>query len=394
MLSSTARPLIAASVPVLRQHGLAITQHFYREMFAAHPALKNLFNQGNQAIGVQQQSLANAVFAYAAHIDDAAALAPVIERIVHKHASLGVGPQHYPIVGHHLLGAIAAVLGDAATPELLTAWEEAYGLLAGQLIAAEARLYRQSGHAAGELLDLRVIERRRETDLVTSYYLQDAQGRSPGRFRPGQYVSVAVQLDNGLRQLRQYSLSDAPQQPWWRITIKAETGDPAGMVSNHLRQTLRIGSPIAVSPAFGDFAPELGGERPLVLISAGVGITPMVSILNTLAFEESSRPLLFAHAASAASAQVLRADLVAARASLPQMGTAFWYETGDLPAQARAGRMALEQVITPDLLSGEFLLCGPRGFMEAQRQQLLQLGVQPNQIQREVFGPDLLEHLL
>ena len=93
-------------MPVLREHGHTITRQFYQNMFAAHPELHNLFNLGNQASGVQQQSLAAAVFAYAANIDNAAALAPVLERIVHKHAAVGIVPAHYPIVGRHLLAAI------------------------------------------------------------------------------------------------------------------------------------------------------------------------------------------------------------------------------------------------------------------------------------------------
>ena len=78
MISSASRPYIDASVPVLREHGLAITTTFYRSMFEAHPELKNLFNMGNQANGVQQQSLASAVFAYAANIGNAGALGPVV----------------------------------------------------------------------------------------------------------------------------------------------------------------------------------------------------------------------------------------------------------------------------------------------------------------------------
>ena len=82
MISNASRPYIDASVPVLREHGLAITTTFYASMFAAHPELKNLFNMGNQASGAQQQSLASAVFAYAANIGNAAALGPVVSRIV------------------------------------------------------------------------------------------------------------------------------------------------------------------------------------------------------------------------------------------------------------------------------------------------------------------------
>src|SRR6476661_6500294 len=112
MISAASRPYIDASVPVLREHGLAITTLFYKNMFAEYPQLTRLFNMGNQASGAQQQSLASAVFAYAANIGTPEALGPVVKRIVHKHVSVGIRAEHYPIVGEHLLGAIAATLGD------------------------------------------------------------------------------------------------------------------------------------------------------------------------------------------------------------------------------------------------------------------------------------------
>lgn len=208
MLSATARPYIDASVPVLREHGLAITTTFYRSMFAAHPELTNLFNMGNQANGSQQQSLAAAVFAYAANIDNADALAPVVSRIVHKHAAVGLTADHYPIVGEHLLGAIKTVLGDAATPALIDAWGEAYWLLANLLIDEEKKLYAQSGAEAGALTRLKVVRRVQESADIVSYYLQTEDGMSPGAFLPGQYITVEAQLDEDKRQLRQYSLSD------------------------------------------------------------------------------------------------------------------------------------------------------------------------------------------
>src|SRR5690606_21219618 len=112
MLSTEARPYIDASVPVLREHGVTITRTFYKNMFTEHPELTNLFNMGNQANGSQQQSLASAVFAYAANYANPDVLAPVVSRIVHKHVSVGIRAEHYPIVGHHLLGAIQETLGE------------------------------------------------------------------------------------------------------------------------------------------------------------------------------------------------------------------------------------------------------------------------------------------
>ncbi|GGP27360.1 NO-inducible flavohemoprotein [Silvimonas amylolytica] len=403
MISATSRPYIDASVPVLREHGLTITRHFYARMFAAHPELTNLFNMGNQANGSQQQSLASAVFAYAANIDNAAALGPVLERIVHKHAAVGIKPAHYPIVGRHLIAAIHEVLGDAATPELLAAWDEAYWLLAGELIAAEARLYLQSGAEAGHLQTLRVMETRRESSHAVSYYLEKPQGGSPGVFLPGQYISVSVRLaDQDLTQRRQYSLSDSPDKPWWRITVKREEGDaatPAGQVSSWLHQHVKPGDLVSATIAYGDFHPVIDGNNPIVLLSAGVGITPMISVLNTLAAHNSQRPTTFIHGARHGDQHSLRDDVALARRTMRNLRDITFYETPRDEDRAgldftHGGRMALADVLNADTTDTQYYLCGPIGFMKQQWQALLVLGVSADRIHREVFGPELLDHLL
>lgn len=407
MISTTARPYIEASVPVLREHGLAITTRFYARMFEAHPELNNLFNMGNQANGAQQQSLASAVFAYAANIDNAAALTPVLDRIVHKHAAVGLKPSHYPIVGRHLLAAIGEVLGAAATPELIAAWDEAYWLLAGELIAAEARLYQRTGTQPGELQPLHVQRIEHEGADTVSIYLTTAEGGNPGPFQPGQYVSVAMEwtepgTGEARRQLRQYSLSDAPDQPWWRLTIKREAGTPAGQVSNWLHDHVKVGDVLPVSAAYGDFTPVLTGDVPLVLLSAGVGITPMVSVLKAVARQNPTRTVVFAHAARDAEHQALLADLQEAAAQMPHLRTVLFHEQGTVHAVAQAGqpspyrgRMTLEPVLAEvDLSQAQVLMCGPLPFMREQWAGLLQRGVPAMRIHREVFGPELLDHLL
>ncbi|VVE90192.1 globin domain-containing protein [Pandoraea bronchicola] len=400
MLSAASRPYIDASVPVLREHGLAITRHFYASMFEAHPELRNLFNMGNQASGAQQQSLASAVFAYAANIDNAAALGPVLERIVHKHVSVGITPSHYPIVGHHLLRAIKDVLGDAATPELIAAWDEAYWLLAGELIAAEARLSERTRAPLGALRELVVADIDRETEHIVSYYLRTPEGGSPGEFAPGQYVSVSVTLPDGLQQRRQYSLSDAPDAPHWRITVKREDAahaKPAGQVSNWLHANLRAGDRILVSPPYGEFTTSLDAARPLVLLSAGVGITPMMSMVAALAAKGSRREVLFAHAARDVSHVALRRHLAHAATQLPNLRVATFLETPQSTAHAGtgdtfAGRMDISRLALP--ADADYLLCGPAPFMQTQWRALRDAGVPAQRLHREVFGPDALDHLL
>lgn len=399
MLSEAARPYIDASVPVLKDHGVAITTHFYTSLFAAHPELKNIFNMGNQASGVQQQSLASAVFAYAANYRNPDALMPVVERIVHKHASLGITADHYPIVGKHLLDAIQAVLGAAATPELLAAWGEAYGVLANVLIETEKKLYAKAGVTPGELQTLVVKEVREESENVKSFYLVNAEGKSPGHFLPGQYISVAGNVD-GLRQLRQYSLSDAPEQPWWRISVKREDEvQPAGQISNWLHDSVKAGDTLQTSVAFGDFQPGLDGEAPIVLLSAGVGITPMISVLNTLASRNPNRRVLFAHAARHGGHHPLRTDVRNARTRLKALTEVQFYEHPQAGDQLgvdyqHSGRMTLAKLGLDQLPDANIYLCGPSAFMQQQWKSLVGAGVAPSRIHREVFGPDLLDHIL
>lgn len=398
MLSTSARPYIAASVPVLREHGPHITRRFYADLFAAEPGLLDLFNMGNQASGTQQGALASALFAYAANIDDAAALAPVIERIAHKHASLGIQPAQYWTVGRYLLGAIQAVLGAAATPELLSAWDEAYWLLASTLIATEARLYAGAGDRAGELRTLVVTKVEREGKDLVSYCLQTREGKSPGNFAPGQYVSVAVTLPSGRRQLRQYSLSDSPARPHWRISVQREVAReerPEGMVSGLLHDTLELGSTLQVGTPFGNFTPLLLRERPLALLAGGVGVTPMIGVLNALADAGSQVPVLFAHAARDVDGLSFGGELRRAASSLPGLRTALFSESSPAGvAGVEAGTMQLSDALFGPFADADFYLCGPQAFMRSLWSSLVGRGVSPARIHREVFGPDLLEHLV
>ncbi|MDC6179244.1 flavohemoprotein [Ralstonia solanacearum] len=401
MLSEQSKPLIDASVPVLREHGLTITQTFYRNMFASHPELTNLFNMGNQANGSQQQSLASAVFAYAANHGNNAALAPVVGRIVHKHAAVGIRPSHYPIVGRHLLGAIAEVLGDAATPALLAAWDEAYWLLAAELIAAEARLYAHMQSGPDHRQPVRIIERRQQAEDVVSFTLEAVGGTTLADFLPGQYISVQVELAPGVLQQRQYSLSDAPNGRTWRISVKRDAGEagrPAGTVSNWLHENARQGEVLLVSQPYGDFVPQLATDNPIVLMSAGVGITPMIAALNTLTGQHVARKVVFSHASRTASHVAHTDDLERAARVLPDFEAHVFLESGEAAAfasrPAQPGRMTVDAFLDGKVAGADFYLCGPLPFMQAQRAALLASGVPAARIHREVFGPDLLDDIL
>jgi nitric oxide dioxygenase len=348
---------------------------------------------GNQANGAQQQSLASAVFAYAANIGSPELLAPVITRIVHKHVSVGVRAEHYPIVGRHLLGAIAETLGEAATPALLAAWAEAYGALATLFIDAERTLYADAGISPGQTRAMRVTEIVRQSADVISLRLASVDGRAAPQFRAGQYLSVTAPLADGRSQIRQYSLSDAPGADSLRISVKREpgTGTPAGVVSNWIHSEVVVGSVLQVSPPCGDFAIDTASNAPLVLLSAGVGITPMIAALTHIAQCNPGRHMIFAHAARDADHHAHQADIAAARARMPNLNTVTFYEQGEGGLE---GRMQLERLPSWPRGETEVYLCGPLPFMQAQWQALTAAGVPAALLRREVFGPEALEHIL
>ena len=397
MISAASRPYIDASVPVLRAHGVAITTAFYQNIFAELPELTNLFNMGNQANGAQQQSLASAVFAYAANIGNPGALGPVIERIVHKHVSVGIRAEHYPIVGRHLLGAIAQILGDAATPELLAAWSEAYGALAGVFIAAEERLYAAAGIAPGQTRTMRVSAVTRQGSDVVAISMAPLDQLPLPAFKPGQYVSVSVSFADGRRQIRQYSLSDAPDAGIMRISVKREGAlapTPAGEVSNWIHEHVMVGSELQVSPPFGDFTIDTESNEPAVLLSAGVGITPMIAALNRIAQCNPQRHVIFAHAARDAAHHAHQDDMAAARARMPNLQVLTFHEHADGAAGIIEGRMAVSKLPSWPRSETNVYMCGPLAFMQAQWHDLVAAGVPPARLHREVFGPEALDHLL
>lgn len=397
MVTAASRPYIDASVPVLREHGVTITQRFYSNMFAAHPELKNLFNMGNQASGAQQQSLAAAVFAYAANIGNVAALGPVVRRIVHKHASVGIRPEHYPIVGFHLLGAIKEVLGDAATEPLLAAWGEAYGELADLLIQTEREMYAEAGVQPGELRDMRIADVQQQSENVRSYTLIPADGKPAPAFKPGQYISVSVSFPDGHVQLRQYSLSDAPAASHLRISVKREPAGhetPQGEVSNWLHDHAQPGDILRTSHPFGEFTPDTESTRPVVLLSAGVGITPMISALKRIAEVHPERSVLFGHAARDLQHHAHKDDIAAAQALMPQLKVATFYEHGSSEhGLSQPGFMRVNALPQWPVRDADVYLCGPIGFMREQWKNLLTAGVPARQLHREVFGPEMLDYL-
>ncbi|MFG2298746.1 globin domain-containing protein [Streptomyces sp. NPDC048603] len=389
MLSEKSAATVRATLPAVGAAIGEITDLFYRKLFADRPELlRDLFNRGNQAAGLQKQALAGSIAAFATHLVDHPDTRPdvMLNRVAHKHASLGVTREQYGLVHTHLFAAIAEVLGDAVTPEVAAAWDEVYWLMAGALTAIEERLYAERQVLAGDVWRAwTVTGRTEETADCTTFRLTPADGGPAPSFRPGQYVSVQVELADGARQIRQYSLSGAPASPVRSITVKRVHD---GEVSRHLHEHVHEGATLRVSAPYGDLVLPGTGDRPapLLLASAGIGCTPMLSMLEHLAETGHTAPVTVVHADRSPADHALRADHRALTRKLPDARAEFWYESG-ATAEDRTGLADLSGL--PLAPGTRAYLCGPLPFMRAVREQLLSAGVPASDIHYEVFGPDL-----
>lgn len=395
MLSDTSRPVIAATLPVVAEHIGEIARRFYRHMFAEHPELLDgVFNRGNQADGAQQRALAGSVAAFATSLLETPERVPerLLTRIAHKHASLGIAPEQYRIVHDNLMWAIGDVLGDAVTPEIAAAWDEVYWIMANALVNMERGLYSaRSVRPQTVWRPWQVEYKIRETDDVVTFGVRRVDDRLVRTSLPGQYVTVRLRMPDGVHQPRQYSLTraDDGEHRWFAVKHVRGNAKPPGEVSSWLHEHVDVGDVLTLSLPYGDVVLDDSG-RPLVLISAGIGIAPMAGMLSHLTFAGSRLPITVLHADASRRAFALRGQILADVASLADASLQVWYENGDEdphPARTHTGTMDVTRLDLPE--DAFFYLCGPLPFMQAVRSQLVDLGVAPQAIQYEVFGPDL-----
>lgn len=393
-LSQKTIEIIKSTVPVLEKHGVDITSVFYKNMFSNHPELLNIFNHANQSRGRQQRALANMVLAAAQNIEQLESIIPAVIPVAHKHRGLGVKPEHYPIVGKHLLEAIKEVLGNAATDEIIDAWAKAYGVIAQVFIDVEANMYDEAEKQKGGWADFKqlvVTDKVEESDVVTSFYLKAKDGNPLPAFQAGQYISVRVRIPGDtFTSIRHYSLSSGAGKRYYRISVKREADiDIIGKVSNYLHDYINVGDAIEVSAPAGDFILNMEETAPIALISGGVGLTPMMSMLETLVANNSEREVTFIHSARHEDVH------------------AFKNETGELIGNLKIGRhyFGYEAPLAQDsnhhftgYITKEFIadkistdticyVCGPEPFMRSVVMMLAAIGVPEDNIRYEFFGP-------
>ncbi len=398
MLTTEMLDQIKGSVDLLKNDGEVITQRFYKILFERNPELKNIFNMSNQREGVkngQSRALADAIFAYASNIETPEKLMAAVNRIANKHASLLIKPDHYPLVGAALLEALCQHLGVDMEHPAIKAWGAAYGILADIFIKAEEEIYVENEEQEGGwrgFRPFRVARIVRESDHVRSFYLRPVDEGGLLAYRPGQYIGVKFDIEgHSQTEIRQYSLSDGPKVSieggYYRITVKEEQGAPAGVVSAYLHRKVKVGDTLDVSPPVGDFYLNEAGTRPVVLLSGGVGVTPMASMLKVALGTRDSADITFIHCAKSYREHTMHGTF-AERAEQTHFKYFTVYEADD----SGDYQGFLNDAMLDDMgidFNADFYFCGPVPFMQHVAGLLRARGVARDQIHFEVFGPSL-----
>ena len=389
MLTQSQIDLVKATVPVLEQYGTQITKVFYTNLFNDHPELLDIFNQTNQTQGRQQTALAMTVLAAAKHIEHLADLLPQVTQISHKHRALQIKPEHYPIVGEHLLRAIKEVLGDAATTDILAAWAAAYEEIAKVFISVEQSMYAAADWQG--FMPFKVVKKRLTgTDIVQFSVVPTGDNPvdlSRLQLKAGQYITVKVKPNNSEHTaLRHYSLTSSYTDAGLQFAVRRDNRNThEGLVSNFLHDHVQVGDTILLSAPAGDFLLDESlveqNNIPLVLISAGVGMTPVLAMLERQIRINPERPIIWAYACqdNRYHAFIDEADSLLNQATHAQVYR-FYRADGDV-----LDKKWLAQLPNP----ADIYVCGSIGFMEQMIGDLLSLSHSESHVHYEPFGPKM-----
>lgn len=386
MLTSAQERLIEATAPVVAEHLETITQRFYPLMFERYPDVRALFNATHQASGGQAKALARGVLAYVQLRQDPARARQIMSTVVSKHVALGIRPDQYPIVGECLMAAIGEVLGDAVTPEIADAWSGLYEELAGLLIEMEDRRYHEFAQREGGwrgLRTFRITETRQESLTIRSFVLAPVDGDPVADFEPGQFIGVKLIID-GEPVYRHYSLSAAPNGKTYRLSVKRE---PGGRVSQHFHDRMKVGETLELLPPSGDLT-LVAGDEPLMLLSGGVGQTPMLPLASRAL--EQGRKVVYLHAAQNGALHAFGDELDALKSRYPQqLRSVTLYDQPQANDSPDHIGLIDRELLARYLPAGQprCYFVGPEGFMRCVDEHLEDLGVAAERRHYEYFGP-------
>lgn len=387
--SPQTREIVKACVPALQAKGLDITHEMYKRLLADEE-IRDLFNMSHQKDGEQPKALALAVLAYARHIDNPGDLKAMLERIAEKHVGLNILPRHYPFVGKALLGAIAHVLGDAATPEVMNAWTEAYNFLADVLINREAQIYQDHENLPGGWKGWRrfkIAQRHDENPEVTSFTLVPEDGKPVMKHKAGQYLSFKLNIPGHGSQRRNYTISSTPSQESYKITVKRRDD---GVVSSWLHRSCPEGTILDVSAPAGDFYLNETSKQPIIFLSAGVGLTPMVSMMETLISQGNHPEMRYVHGAHNVESDIF-ASRIKELASNGQITADLFYTLGATADETphitfHKGRISQDWIKANLNPKAVYYICGPDDFMRDTVKLLKAHNLSDDQVRYEMFG--------
>jgi ferredoxin-NADP reductase len=229
----------------------------------------------------------------------------------------------------------------------------------------------------------------RESVDVLSLTMQSRNGQPLSAALPGQYVVLRLQSRaGGPPMFRSYSLSGAQSTDRCRISVKIE---PNGAAGTYLREHVRVGDALDVSAPRGSFVLQ-SGERAVVLLSAGIGATPVLAMLHALAAARSTRQVFWLHGARDRQHHPFAAEVRQLMLALPRGRSYVCYSrpdsqdttTGDFDATGHLSRSAFDEVGVPR--EADVYVCGPTLFMAEMKQALAAVGVAPDRIHVELFG--------
>jgi nitric oxide dioxygenase len=399
MLDEKTINIVQSTAPVLKKHSKEIGKRFYELLFSKAPDLYNIFNQTNQKRGLQQEALGYAVYAAGEHITNLEAIKPVIKRISQKHRAIGIEPEQYPVVGETLLQAVKDVLGDTATDEIIEAWGKAYGYISDAFINLEQKLYEETEQQLGGWVGYRtfyVDKKAKESEEITSFYLKPKDGEAITSYKAGQYLTIKAKIPGEkYTHIRHYSLSEAPGQDYYRISVKREEehGDsPDGIVSNYLHNQIQSGDTLQISAPAGDFVLD-NDDLPIVLISGGIGITPLLSMLNTVIEEQSYRQVTFIHATGNSKMHAFKEQVKKLENNHQNVKSYVCYnsptkedkESNNYDEEGYIDLSFLKSILSTK--EANFYLCGSLSFMEAIIKALNEWEISKEHIHYEAFRP-------
>ena len=254
--------------------------------------------------------------------------------------------------------------------------------------------------------DFKIVKKESESQEITSFYFQPVDGGKLPDFKPGQFLTIKLDIPDQPRPvIRTYSLSDYPEsKDYYRLSIKRERSPkdldvPPGVASNFMHDRIFESSVIPCKPPSGKFYLEVDNSIPAVLISNGVGITPMISMAKAVARKNPQRHLWFIHGARNGEYHACREEINNITESYPNLHIHYRYsrprpeDEGKYHSQGYADKQLLADSIIPEIQAthngsteAEYFLCGSPAFMDSLREGLTELGVSEDRVFFESFG--------